>query len=436
MSSSQAGPSSEGAHEDTAPAAAAEAAALPDTPQFLQNESAVIGLLKRCFDPETIAKRGHIKNKIFAVRGNDGIRLVEIQFVVNGNGVMCELKWKLNEQGSVQSFLASNNQPVQPADMGRQPTGVTLQIFGRAPSGGATKIGGFKPYITVEDLFPSMTMNGKFVRSIVFQLQSAYTNIFQMPMYTKVDEDFSDIRESYWLQKGRGKTYFESVWNLEYECLLYMSPAQRTQSRQISSASYDIPANTAFDIQGYEQVEGVDADQLIDEDVDAVHIFDPIFIQTMDSYKAEKGPTFDYSTVTIRDCLNEFLVRLVTVPLNADPYWHQILHQNTFMFFFRGHPQFRDIARQVLHGYDTDCNSMKGAPYDPEPRQLQFALQVTPTTAPSETTRMSAIENADTSDILFTSLFFIIFIFTFRSCLSHTRRQKEQDLYMYTYTEL
>merc|ERR550517_1129912 len=79
--------------------------------------------------------------------------------------------------------------------------------------------------------------------------------------------------------------------------------------------------------------------------------------------------------MTIRQVLNEF----IPLWLHDERYTQfdiQLLAQNTFMYFFRNHPNFTDfLAGQVLTGYDQACSSMTGFPGDPEIADITFEFR-------------------------------------------------------------
>merc|ERR1740123_991776 len=93
---------------------------------------------------------------------------------------------------------------------------------------------------------------------------------------------------------------------------------------------------------------------------DARHYFCEEFKYELQAYIQSTDPT-RFSRMTVRDALNEFIPRWRN---NAGYTAAQIqsIAQNTFMYFFRHHPEFHLLAMQVLNGYDQSCSSMTGYP--------------------------------------------------------------------------
>eukprot|EP00493_Phyllostaurus_siculus_P007389 UN07468 len=88
-------------------------------------------MLKACFDSEIISRNGVPKKAKFIVRGNDGGRLVEIEFQVTGDGMSCELIFRHNRVGSIRSFTLDASQEVQAVYYGELPIAIELKIYGR-----------------------------------------------------------------------------------------------------------------------------------------------------------------------------------------------------------------------------------------------------------------------------------------------------------------
>jgi len=55
------------------------------------------------------------------------------------------------------------------------------------------------------------------------------------------------------------------------------------------------------------------------------------------------------------------------------------LSQNTFIYFFRNHPNFTSLARQVLAGYDRGCETLSGYPHSSDGLEFDFtySLEIT-----------------------------------------------------------
>jgi len=407
-------------------------------PGMAQGVAGISNMLKSCFDSEVISRNGIPKKAKLIVRGNDGGRLVEIEFQVDGDGISCQLIFRHNKVGSIRSLTLDSSQEIHAVYYGNLPTAIELKIYGRQDPNAPFYVR--KPHVLIETLNPNAFTNGKFIRSLVNQIETTYEQIFERQMYTEVDFDYSVTRESYWLKKGTGKTYFEGVWGLEYNYLLDMRPLQRARLLQISEDADQMPAQVAFAFEGYDPIQGTQHNQLIDEDPESVHVFHPRFVAMMEQYKAEKLQAGLNSSVTVRHCINEFVPRLSALPeYSIDPYWHQIFSQNTFMYFFRGHSHFDRIAKQVLSGYDSLCYKLRGPPYDPQPHQLQTFFHLQQPEAPFGEQIVGTIKISNFLISFLTLSFFILsfYIIFIKKTFQWCRKNDGTTLLdMNTYTEL
>merc|ERR1719433_806652 len=89
---------------------------------------------------------------------------------------------------------------------------------------------GFFPHWELTSLYPANLVSGKFIRSFIAQGIAIHSNMLGGRKIELLLNDNSDAREMYWLEKQTGKTYYEAVWNLEYNCMnLRLSPFMKEQ---------------------------------------------------------------------------------------------------------------------------------------------------------------------------------------------------------------
>lgn len=211
--------------------------------------------------------------------------------------------------------------------------------------------------VAILSLHPNGLVSGKFIKAIVHDLAEAWTDTFNGDCYTVVEEDYSSNRELYWLWKGEGETYFEQEWELEYDCVSILSLPDQLAYRAMAAAAQDFPATLALRRDEFPNFEGY---QPMEYTEDEAFMFDPKFIASLELYREGKGP-MAFQDMTIRQVLREFMgtwrvqpVGIYTLPEIT------MLARNTFMYFFRNHPNFTALARRVLHGFDIDCIRLTG----------------------------------------------------------------------------
>merc|ERR1719300_840171 len=193
---------------------------------------------------------------------------------------------------------------------------------------------GNNPRWVLAGLYPHNQVSGKFVRSLIVQGLQELRQFLQVQTIPVVLYDHSYNRELFWLENRLGKTYYEAVWNLDYECLRIQGPDMYRAIRDKSAKADQILYGAMFPdgpISAWDAENG--------------YRFDPLFVQLLGQYLANKGLE-SVKTMTLRSILDEF------VPLlKKDEYGTQLrrtLAQNTFVYFFRNHPDWTTLARQVL----------------------------------------------------------------------------------------
>jgi len=327
-------------------------------------------LMLACFDS---ANPRVIQNATFVVRGIDGYRDVRLTLDVGITSAKdsCRLEWVVADpytghpKGDIESFTVSERDPVHTlydSLTGQFPTGIVINIWLE------TTIGGY--YLQLEQFHPNNLVSGKFVRSIVWNICDAFGALFDRDLMTIIWDDYSSNRELYWLKKGTGLTYFEGEWDLEYECILDVEPPEREEMLRISREAQTFPATMALfrnefpTFPGFQPILGID----YGNQNQRIFTFDQRFIGQMMIYRAEKEE--DWSTMTIKDVLQEFIPRWEDASELYSYREMTKLAENTFMYFFQNHPNFTILASHVLFGYDENCASMRGFPQqrvnDPE----------------------------------------------------------------------
>jgi len=171
--------------------------------------------------------------------------------------------------------------------------------------------------------------------------------------------DKSDIREQYWLEKGRGKTYYEDRWNLVCRCFLNTEPSMVLETPSelqdtFTSADEISPQPVFSDLLNDPSFHERTV-KLVD---DREHHFLPSFLELLMSWFETNSKALRMKTT--REALDSFI-----------PYWksvvtskteRKIFAQETFIFFFRKHPDFDLLQEQVL-GL-LNCGHMVGTPID------------------------------------------------------------------------
>lgn len=220
------------------------------------------------------------------------------------------------------------------------------------------------PYWRLVHFHPNGLFSGKFIRSFIVQGMNAMNIINQGEEHRRASpyltlDDTSNIREFYWLEKGI--TYYQS-WGLHYDCLAHMGKMALSTFLQNARTAASAKAAAAFADETFNPISALYEDH-------EPFMFHSLFIQLIRPYIAQKSPQ-QRQTLQIRHALDEFL-QFIKVQ-QYDPDTVGALAQNTFMYFFRHHPLWPQLARLVLEGFDPNCDEMKGYPTDPQPFSLEF----------------------------------------------------------------
>jgi len=332
-------------------------------------------LMLACFDS---ANPRVIQGGSLVVSGIDGYRDVRLTLDVGITQAKdsCRLEWVVADpqsghpKGDIESVTVSEREPVHTlydSLTEEFPTGIVIHMYLETAIAAR--------YLQIEQFHPNNLVSGKFVRTIVWNLSDAFAALFDRDLMTIIWDDYSSNRELYWLKKGTGLTYFEGEWDLQYECILDVEPAEQMKMLRISREAQNFPASMAFahnewpNFPGFQPILSIHyADQS-----QRIFKFDQRFIGQMMIYRAEKEE--DWGTMTIRDVLQEFIPRWEEASELYSYRQKTVLAENTFMYFFQNHPNFTTLASHVLFGYDENCASMRGFPLqrtnDPE---LTFAF--------------------------------------------------------------
>lgn len=325
-------------------------------------------LLRSCFDLNLLAIVGPPKEAKFTLEAADDFRLVRLTFRVDGleDGSKCTLIWDdaRSDMGSIQSIYgpqsSKSGTPVEKEQtsvnhfgMTFGQTGIRIDVYNRD-----------YPHWELISFFPSNLVSGKFLRSFIVQGMAEQTLLFGHPNPVNLRVvDSSMIRELYWLENG-GKTYFESVWNLEYDCIVGRFGSQKDKFYKHSKECDKRLAIFALSDLSYAPIR-----RAFPGLHPPVQEFTPAFMYAVHEWMKDKDE-HHMSLLTIRQALDEF------IPLWKGKYnrlGQQIMAQNTFMYFFKHDPGFDMVARQVLLHYDETCNTMSGYPMDKNPRDFSFS---------------------------------------------------------------
>jgi len=309
-----------------------------------------------CFDPKILQHYGPPKDDIFIVKAVEFDRMVSIEFSVNGDddGSGCLLEMNAHDigdlplAGAINSLTLNDNQPVRRRD----PDAITcIRIYIYAVNRGVEE----SPYWELTNLCPNGLVSGKFIRSFIVQGIRQHSSLMHVEIPLTL-ADQSNIRELYWLTKGVGQTYYEDQWNMEYDYFNCIEPEKQAAFSQMSRKADKRPASQAF------------ADNNFNPITAAGEIFEfcYLFQLELENWRKTQDEAV-INTWTIRKALDIFL-----------PFWvsrynetmGQILAQNTFLYFFRHHPEFEKLARQVLTNQIADF--MTGNPRDPTPFDFDF----------------------------------------------------------------
>jgi len=265
-----------------------------------------------------------------------------IKFSQRGFQQYCDLEWMHLYDGDLSNFKSSDGSTLQLTDPS-QPTEIKISIQVQR--------------IVIESLHPNGLVSGKFIKAFAYDLATAWTTVFHSACYTVIENDYSSVRELYWLWKGQGKTYFEQEWGLEYDCVSTLPLPEQLAYKQMAAAAQDLPAILALgqnefpNFRGYKEIEF---------DLEYSFPFDTRFIGALELYRQQKGPAA-FEHMTIREVLREFMGTWTVEPegMFTRPDI-TMLARNTFMYFFQNHTNFTDLARRVIQGMDSDCQRLSG----------------------------------------------------------------------------
>jgi len=307
-----------------------------------------------CFNDTILAMKGPPSKNSFRVRSVDDFRFVDITFEVSGaeRSLHCSMDWAngLIPKGKINSVHRETNGAIpSPYDV-PSIDGIHMNIYR-----------GNRARWNLVGLYPCNLVSGKFVRSLISQGLAELRRFLKLDYIPLVLFDHSTNREMYWLEKGKGLTYYEGVWNLEYECLIKLGEERYSEFRQISAQADKMLISQMFPHDSF------------GEFGDPTFHFDNLFKRWVFDYmgRIEQG---NITNMTIREVLDEFL------PLwrNANNYGEQTVRQlarNTFVYFFKNHLQFDMLCMQVLSGAYDDCRRMSGVPIDSTPYDFEFSYE-------------------------------------------------------------
>merc|ERR1719499_2328148 len=222
------------------------------------------------------------------------------------------------------------------------PSGITIDIFS-----------GDQPIWELNVFFPNNLCSGRMVRSFIATGLKEHSKMLGgKPVKLRLS-DTSSLREHYWLEKGLGMTYFESIWDLKYDCMM----------NRFGSSSYEWFRNFGSN-SGLAKAQFAFADDTFNPIRNAFNPVNPLipfhdyFVEEIRKYVSGKSEV-ERNSMSIRQALYEFIPRW-----NRNAHYSHVqkmaLAQNTFMYFYRHHPHFDYFARQVLRGYDVSCSVMTG----------------------------------------------------------------------------
>jgi len=330
-------------------------------------------LLKSCFDSTLLEFVGPPKNAQFTIKARDEFRDVELIMIVTGDslGNRCKLEWDgwLVPCGKCKSVNHETGQPVPvlathmgpltfAATLVQHMAGITIEIYG-----------GENPHWELTTYSPNNLMSDNFMKSFIAQGLAIHSKILGGKRVFLRLSDLSPSRELYWLEKQTGRTYFEDVWNLEYECLIARMDAKTRKSfYERSRVSYQATAMLALSDATFGPIKNAWSWEHPVSDFSAQFKLE---IQTWLRKKGYPEDTAGLASMNLVVALGDFIPQW-----RENPAYSQLqqvkLAQNTFMFFFRHHPNFDILARQVLYGYDDTCIFMTGIPRDDLPYKFEF----------------------------------------------------------------
>jgi len=340
-------------------ALAASASELLDETNKAELTELLLNCVRGTFAKSSFQNELESTDVTFTLLGKDDFRNVKLEFSVesgNNFGKMCSLVWDdwFSMIGNLESTISMTGTV---AERGIYMDGIYGSNIQRLEEPTEIRIDIYKEpswHWELVSLYPSNLVSAKFIRMFIVQGMKIHSELVQQPVFLRL-QDISSIRESYWLESREGKTYFQKVWNMEYECFLNrMNHGSRVEFQVHSATAASMPAASAFEDKTFEPV------KKIQTMTDSLFHFADIFHEELDNWLASKEED-ERNEMTIREALDAFI-----------PMWkgqekytqnqYQILAQNTFVYFFRHDAEFPLIATQVLQGYDDTCHSMRGRP--------------------------------------------------------------------------
>jgi len=256
-------------------------------------------------------------------------------------------------------------------------------------------------------LYPRQFFSGAFIRSFIAQGMAIHSQMTNKLVIVEAI-DLSDVRQEYWLKHRGGKTYYEAVWNLEYLHLLTDKRGKNgfhvdPKYLEISQSADSFPAQMALSDMRFQDV------FMYGER----HTFSRLFKDIMKSWVYEHRATIT-SMRTIRQVLDAFIPTWSMVTERKKAEVQKKFAVDTFLFFFRYHPNFEFLYRQVMGSEsDIQCNKARGIPTD---LSTPVSFQFTYTKAESKLAL-----GVETNSVLYFYHFYIfaIFILTFMTWFAH-----------------
>jgi len=358
-----------------------------------------------------------LERAMFFVNGYDEQfgRDVSLAFIIISTGNFCHLEWdRPHTPGSHTVIInrSTNDKVMRPQNVQK-----------------ATQIGfefasdrRVEHYWRLNHLFPNGYVSGSFLRSVLVKGMAKYSSKYfnEIPIPMKL-LDKSNIMIEYWLEKGTGQTYYESFWNLKYDCLVHrLGDSNYGRVREIFSHAVE---NLVF-----EGEKSYESEWKI------------LFTPLLDEWKATKSQD-ELSAMKIRDFLKEFMPFWKTKVL--DDHDREVIAAEIVRFCFVDDPNYDIIEYQLLK---SQCRDMTGYPVDPSNREIgyEFREKYLPPVPEFEWTgRMDALHLQDLQvqahaksvecfdSIVWCILFCILFAFTsyVRTLIQTSEMQSECSSY-------